>query len=85
MESFYSIIYYRPNSLTDELLAIGLLATGGEGPFIHISRGRMYLLKKVLHPAQFTSLLRQFNTLRKSVNDDRSDTKDLLLFDMPFH
>lgn len=81
MESFYSIIYYRPNSLTDELLAIGVLASGGEGPFIHISRRRMDLLKKILHPAQFTAVKRHFGALSRSVKDDQSDSNELLLFD----
>lgn len=81
MESFYSIIYYRPNSLTDELLAVGVLASGGEGPFIHISRRRLDLLKKILHPAQFTAVKRHFNALSKAVKDDQTDSNELLLFD----
>lgn len=81
MEAFYSIIYYKPNALTDELLALGILASGGEGPFIHISRRRMDLLKKILHSSQFTSIKRHLGSLKKSVNDDRSAPNELLLFD----
>lgn len=81
MNSFYSIIYYRPNSLTDELLAVALLASGGEGPFLHISRRRLDLLKKILHPSQYTSVKRHFSAFARSVQDDQSSTNELLLFD----
>lgn len=81
MESFYSIIYYRPNSLTDEFLAIGLLASGVEGPFIHISRRRLDLLKKTIHSSQYISVQRHFKNLSVSVNADRKAPNELLLFD----
>ncbi len=81
MESFYSLIYYRPNSLTDELLVVGILASGGEGPFIHISRRRLDLLKKTIHSSQYTSINRHFKNLSRSVNADRKAPNELLLFD----
>lgn len=81
MESFYSIIYYRPNSLTDELLALGILASGGEGPFIHVSRRRLDLLKKTIHSSQYISVQRHFKNLSRSVNADRKAPNELLLFD----
>lgn len=81
MESFYSIIYYKPNGFTDELLAVGLLASGGEGPFIHISRRRLDLLKKTSHPSQYASIQRHLKNLVSSVNDDRRSPNELLLFD----
>tara|TARA_B100000508_G_scaffold91658_2_gene71468 strand:+ start:33407 stop:34168 length:762 start_codon:yes stop_codon:yes gene_type:complete len=81
MEAFYSIIYYRPNSLTDELLAMGILASGGEGPFIHLSRRRSDLLKKTIHANQYVSIQRHLKNLVRSVNDDRTSTNELLLFD----
>jgi hypothetical protein len=81
MESFYSIIYYRPNSFTDELFALGLLASGGEGPFIELSNARMNLLKRLIHPSQFTSIQRHLRNLSKSVELDRKAPNELLLFD----
>jgi hypothetical protein len=84
MESFYSIIYYRPNNFTDELLSIGLLASGGEGPFIHISKRRLHLLYKTLHSSQFISIKRHLKYLSKSVNEDRRAPNELLLFDPNF-
>ena len=81
MESFYSLIYYRPNSLTDELLAVGVLASGGEGPFIHISRRRLDLLKKTIHSGKYASIHRHFKNLSRSVNTDRKAPNELLLFD----
>jgi len=81
MESFYSIIYYRPNSFTDELFALGVLASGGEGPFIKLSNARMNLLKRLIHPSQFTSVQRHLRNLSKSVELDRKAPNELLLFD----
>lgn len=84
MESFYSIIYYKTNALTDELVGIGLLAGGGEGPFMHISNARMDLLRKSLHPNTFLSIRRHLRFLEEKVNKHRNEEAGLLLFDPVF-
>lgn len=81
MDTFYALIYYRPNVMTDELLALGVLAGGGEGPFLHISRRRMDLLKKTIHPQTFNALQRRMKGLKKTVDEYRIGHTDLMLFD----
>ncbi len=81
MDTFYSLIYYRPNVMTDELLALGVLASGGEGPFLYISKRRTDLLKKTIHPQTFTALQRRMKSLKKTVDDYRIEHTDLMLFD----
>lgn len=84
MESFYSVIYYKTNSLTDEMVSIGLLAGGGEGPFMYISNARMDMLKKVLHPNTFLSARRHLKFLLEKVNKHRNEDAGILLFDPVF-
>lgn len=84
MESFYSIIYYKTNALTDERLSIGILSGGGEGPFIHISNARMNLLKKVVHPNTFLSVKRHLKALSEKVEKHRNESAGILLFDPIF-
>ncbi|WP_107037656.1 hypothetical protein [Brumimicrobium mesophilum] len=84
MESYYSVIYYKTNSLTDEMVSIGLLAGGGEGPFMYISNARLDLLKKVLHPNTFLSVRRHLKFLFEKVGMHRNDGAGLLLFDPVF-
>src|SRR5690554_4318926 len=84
MESFYSIIYYKTNALTDELLSIGLLAGGGQGPFLFVSTARMELLKKSLHPRTFLSVNRHLKAIKEKIDKYRNETAGLLLFDPIF-
>lgn len=84
MESFYSIIYYKTNALTDEMVSVGLLAGGGEGPFLYVSNARMDLLKKVLHPNTFLSARRHLKFLSEKVGKHRNEAAGLLLFDPVF-
>ncbi|RYM34724.1 hypothetical protein ERX46_04945 [Brumimicrobium glaciale] len=84
MESFYSIIYYKTNPLTDEMVSIGLLAGGGEGPFMYISNARLDLLKKVLHPNTFLSVRRHLKFLFEKVGKHRNEAAGILLFDPVF-
>lgn len=84
MESFYSIIYYKTNSLTDEMVSVGLLAGGGEGPFMYISNARMDLLKKILHPNTFLSVRRHLKFLFEKVGKHRNEAAGILLFDPVF-
>lgn len=84
MESFYSIIYYKTNPLTDELVSIGILAGGGEGPFMFVSDARLDLLKKTLHPNTFLSVRRHLKFLLEKVNKHRNEDAGILLFDPIF-
>lgn len=84
MESFYSVIYYKTNALTDEMVSIGLLAGGGEGPFMYISNARLDLLKKVLHPNTFLSVRRHLKFLFEKVGKHRNEAAGILLFDPVF-
>src|SRR5690554_5013364 len=84
MESYYSILYYKTNVLTDERISIGLLAGGGEGPFMYISNARMNLLKKVIHPNTFLSVRRHLNALLSKVEYHRNESAGILLFDPVF-
>jgi len=84
MESFYSIIYYKTNPLSDELLAIGLLAGGGEGPWFYLSKKRMRILKEVLSKSAFFALNRSLKGFQDKVSHYRQDQSDLLLFDPYF-
>lgn len=84
MESFYSVIYYKTNPLTDEMVSIGLLAGGGEGPFMYISTARLDLLKKVLHPNTFLSVRRHMRFLFEKVGKHRNEAAGILLFDPVF-
>lgn len=84
MESFYSVIYYKTNALTDEMVSIGLLAGGGEGPYMYISSARMDMLKKVLHPNTFLSVRRHLKFLFEKVGKHRNEAAGILLFDPVF-
>lgn len=84
MESFYSIVYYKTNALTDELLSIGLLAGGGQGPYLFISNSRLDLLKKTLHPNTFLSVNRHLKALKEKVDVHRNESAGILLFDPVF-
>ena len=84
MESFYSIIYYKTNPLTDEMVSIGLMAGGGEGPFMYTSNSRLDLLKKVLHPNTFLSVRRHLKFLFEKVGKHRNEAAGILLFDPVF-
>ncbi|PKR81718.1 hypothetical protein CW751_04105 [Brumimicrobium salinarum] len=84
MESFYTIIYYKTNALTDEMISVGILAGGGEGPFIYFSKSRLDLLKKILHPNTFLSVKRHFKALSEKVNKHRTNATGLRLFDPVF-
>ena len=84
MESFYSVIYYKPNSMTDELLAIGLLCGGGEGPWFFASNKRLQLLKLNTHPKTFQSIKRNLKSFKEKVDHHRTNQSDLLLFDPYF-
>lgn len=84
MDSFYSIIYYKTNALTDELVAIGMLAGGGEGPFVYFSPARLDLIKKVNHPNTSLSLRRHIKYLTEKVYKYRKESNGILLFDPVF-
>lgn len=84
MESFYSLIYYKTNPLTDEMFTIAILAGGGEGPFLHVSKARMEALKKILESSSFLSLSRHLRALQDKVDSNRNETAGVLLFDSVF-
>lgn len=84
MDSFYSIIYYKSNPLTDELISVGLLAGGGEGPFLHLSEERIKLLKKILQPTNYTAIKRHLKSLKDKVDSNRKEQAGVLLFDPLF-
>lgn len=81
MNSFYSIIYYKTNALTDERLALGILAGGGEGPFVYFSKARLELLRKTVHPNTFSSLRRQLKLFEEKIDKSRKESAGIMLFD----
>lgn len=84
MDSFYSIIYYKVNVLTDELIAVGVISGGGEGPFIYFSPARLDLIKKTTHPNTSLSLKRHIKYLCEKVDKHRNESSGILLFDPVF-
>lgn len=66
------------------MVSIGLLAGGGEGPFMYISNARLDLLKKVLHPNTFLSVRRHLKFLHEKVGKHRNEAAGILLFDPVF-
>lgn len=81
MESFYSIIYYKTNTVTDEYLAIGLFCGGGEGPFFYLSDRRLKLLRDVLNRNKFIAIKKHLKAFQQKVNQYRESQTDLVLFD----
>ncbi len=81
MESFYSIIYLKPNALSDEHLAVGLFTGGGEGPFVFLSESRMKLYKVITRKNTFLAIQRLLNGLKKEVDGYRGNQAELRLFD----
>jgi hypothetical protein len=81
METFYSIIYIKPNSLTDEHLAVAIFLGGGEGPYFYLSNKRMKLLENTSHKNTFLSLQRHLKSLKQKVDNYRKSNKELMLFD----
>lgn len=84
MEAFYSIIYYKINTATDEMVSVALLGGGGEGPYLYISKTRLDFLQKIIHPNTFLSLNRHLKSLQEKVDVHRNETAGLLLFDPVF-
>jgi hypothetical protein len=81
METFYSIVYIKPNSLTDEQLVVGVFLGGGEGPYFYLSDKRLTLLKNTVHKNTFLSLQRHLKSLKQKVDNYRKTNKELMLFD----
>lgn len=81
METFYSIIYVKTNSITDEHLAVGVFLGGGEGPFFYLSEKRLNLLKNSVHRNTFLALQRHLKSLKQKVDNYRGSNKELMLFD----
>lgn len=84
MNGFYAIIYYKTNVLTDELISVGIIASGGEGPFIYLSENRLKIIQKCIHPNTFLSLRRHLKALQNKVNQYREKSSGALLFDPVF-
>ena len=84
MESYYSILYYRTNSLTDEYLALAVFAGGGEGPFMYLCDKRLKLLRELLHSSTFLATKRYLVAFQQKVDEYRAEAADLLLFDPVF-
>lgn len=81
METFYSIVYIKPNTLTDEHIAVGVFMGGGEGPYFYLSDKRLRLLNNILHKNTFLSLQKQLKYLKQKVDNYRKSNKELMLFD----
>lgn len=81
METFYSIVYVKTNSITDEHLAVGLFLGGGEGPYFYLSEKRLNLLKHCIHKNTFLALQRHLKSLKQKVDNYRKSNKELMLFD----
>ena len=81
MDTYYSIIYIKTNSITDEHLAVGVFLGGGEGPFFYLSEKRLSLLKHCVHKKTFLALQRHLKALKQKVDNYRKSNKDLMLFD----
>jgi len=81
MESFYSIIYLKPNALSDEHLAVGLFTGGGEGPFLFLSESRMRLYKLITRKITYLAIQRLLNGLKQKVDGYQGNQAELRLFD----
>lgn len=81
MEAFYTIIYVKPISLTDEHLAVGVFLGGGEGPYFYLSEKRLKLLKNTVHRNTFLSLQRHLKSLKQKIDSYRNSNQKLMLFD----
>jgi len=81
METFYSIIYVKTNSITDEHLAAGVFLGRGEGPYFYLSEKRLNLLKHSVHKNTFLALQRHLKSLKQKVDNYRKSNKELMLFD----
>lgn len=81
MESFYTVIYLKPNALTDEHLAIGLFTGGGEGPYLFLSEPRMKLYKEITRKNTFLAIQRLLRGLKNEVDKYRGNQAELRLFD----
>lgn len=81
MESFYSIIYLKPNALSDEHLAVGLFTGGGEGPFLFLSESRMRLYKLITRKITYLAIQRLLNGLKQKVDGYRGNHAELRIFD----
>lgn len=66
------------------MVSVGILAGGGEGPFMFVSKARLSLLEKTIHPNTFLSVRRHLNYLLKKVEKHRSEESGILLFDPVF-
>ena len=81
MESFYSIIYLKPNALSDEHLAVGLFTGGGEGPFLFLSESRMRLYKLITRKITYLAIQRLLYASKQKVDGYRGNQAELRLFD----
>lgn len=81
MESYYSVIYIKTNPLLEEQVAVAILFSGGDGPWLHLSQNRLKLIESVLHRNTFLSLRRNLVAFKEKVDHYRESKPDLLLFD----
>ncbi|MCB0477885.1 MAG: hypothetical protein KDC84_06965 [Crocinitomicaceae bacterium] len=84
MKQFYSLIYVKPNVLTDELILVGMIAGIQNTPYFFLSEVRMRLAKKSLKVSQFESLKNSMMLIHGEIEDLSRMPESLPLFDHPY-
>ncbi|MEZ4938702.1 MAG: hypothetical protein R2799_14020 [Crocinitomicaceae bacterium] len=81
MKQFYSLVYVKPNVLTDELILVGMIAGIQNKPFFYLSESRMRIVKKSMKVNQYESLKNSMTLIHNEISDLSRMPESLPLFD----
>ena len=84
MSDFYSLIYIKPNVLTDELMLVGMLANMNGNPSVYFSDDRLKFIKKLMKKNQSKALVKFIHLINNEVDELTKVPDSLPLFDHPY-
>ncbi len=84
MNYFFTILYIKTNRLSEEKIAIGLLANFDGIPYFGFSSGKLNFALKSVNPDLSRSIKRSLQILQNDVNKIIKGEEVLSLFDQPY-
>ena len=84
MPSFFTIIYIKTNRLSDEKIAVGILANINELPEFHFSEYKLSFALKPLNQSLSRSIKKSLQLLANDVNQYVNGETSIPMFDEPY-
>ena len=84
MKNFYSLLYIKPNVLTDELILFGLVANIENHPYCFFSDVRFKSARKSLKTGQVRGFAQSMNLIKSEIRELQKMPNALPLFDHPY-